>query len=80
MLTVGWDVDPRDWSLPGPDAILDRILVATRPGAIVLMHDGGGPREQTVAALPRVITRLRAAGYGFVTVPQLAAIARPTSH
>jgi peptidoglycan/xylan/chitin deacetylase (PgdA/CDA1 family) len=72
MLTVGWDVDPRDWSLPGPNAILHRIIASTRPGAIVLMHDGGGPREQTVAALPRVIAQLRRTGYRFVTVPQLA--------
>jgi peptidoglycan/xylan/chitin deacetylase (PgdA/CDA1 family) len=71
MLTVGWDVDPRDWSLPGPDAIVHRILTAAHPGAIVLMHDGGGPREETVAALPRVVAQLRGAGYGFVTVPQL---------
>src|SRR5207249_5815589 len=55
MLTIGWDVDPRDWSLPGAGAIFERIVRAVHPGAIVLMHDGGGRRDETVAALARVI-------------------------
>jgi peptidoglycan/xylan/chitin deacetylase (PgdA/CDA1 family) len=69
--TVGWSVDPRDWSRPGSQAIYSRVVSAVRPGAIVLLHDGGGPRAQTVAALPRIIATLRARGYRFLTVPQL---------
>jgi peptidoglycan/xylan/chitin deacetylase (PgdA/CDA1 family) len=71
MDTIEWDVDPRDWSTPGTGAIYSRIVGAARPGSIILMHDGGGPRGQTVAALPRIIATLRRRGYGFVTVPQL---------
>jgi peptidoglycan/xylan/chitin deacetylase (PgdA/CDA1 family) len=69
--TLQWDVDPRDWSTPGTDAIVQRVLSAVHPGAIVLMHDGGGPREQTAAALPRIVAALRARGYQLETVPEL---------
>jgi peptidoglycan-N-acetylglucosamine deacetylase len=71
LTTIQWDVDPRDWSLPGSRAIYSRIVGAARNGSIVLMHDGGGPRSQTLAALPGIIHTLRARGYGFVTVTQL---------
>jgi peptidoglycan-N-acetylglucosamine deacetylase len=71
MLTVMWDVDPRDWALPGVGAIYQRVISAAHDGAIVIQHFGGGPRYQTLAALPREIATLRAEGYTFVTVPQL---------
>lgn len=71
MLTVQWDVDPRDWSLPGPRRILTTVQRQARDGSIVLMHDGGGPREQTVQALPAVIGWLRDRGFRLVTIPQL---------
>jgi peptidoglycan/xylan/chitin deacetylase (PgdA/CDA1 family) len=71
MTTVLWNVDPRDWSRPGTDAIYSRVVSATRPGSIVLMHDGGGDRSETVAALPRIIKTLRSRGYHFVTVSKL---------
>ncbi len=71
MTTVLWNVDPRDWSRPGSDAIYSRVVSAARPGAIVVMHDGGGDRSQTVAALPRIIKTLRARGYRMVTVSEL---------
>jgi peptidoglycan-N-acetylglucosamine deacetylase len=71
MNTIQWDVDPTDWSTPGTGAIYSRIVSQTRPGSIILMHDGGGPRGQTLAALPRVIDTLRARGYKFATVPHL---------
>jgi peptidoglycan/xylan/chitin deacetylase (PgdA/CDA1 family) len=69
--TVDWSVDPRDWSRPGANAIYDRVLSAVTPGAIVIQHDGGGDRSQTLAALPREIDTLRRRGYRFVTVTQL---------
>jgi peptidoglycan/xylan/chitin deacetylase (PgdA/CDA1 family) len=69
--TVQWDVDPQDWSLPGSGAIYSRIVGNVRNGSIVLMHDGGGPRSETLAALPGIIHALKARGYGFVTVTQL---------
>jgi peptidoglycan/xylan/chitin deacetylase (PgdA/CDA1 family) len=71
MDTITWDVDPQDWSLPGTDAIYSNIVANAQPGSIILMHDGGGPRDETLAALPRIIDALRAKGYGFETVSAL---------
>ena len=71
MRTITWDVDPRDWALPGSGAIYSNVVANARDGSIVLMHDGGGPREETLAALPGVIDALRARGFGFATVSEL---------
>ena len=71
LKTITWDVDPRDWSLPGTSAIYSNIVDNAKPGAIILMHDGGGPRDETLAALPGIIDTLRARGYGFETVSSL---------
>lgn len=71
MSTVTWDVDPRDFARPGTAAIVRRVLGAVRNGSIVLLHDGGGVRDQTLAAVPRIIDALRVRGYTFATVPQL---------
>jgi peptidoglycan/xylan/chitin deacetylase (PgdA/CDA1 family) len=71
LRTITWDVDPADWSNPGTGAIYSRIVDAAQPGSIILMHDGGGPRDETLAALPQVIDTLRARGYGFATVTAL---------
>ncbi len=69
--TIQWNIDPRDWARPGVGEIESNILGNARPGSIVLMHDGGGDRSQTLAALPDIITTLRSRGYRFVTVTQL---------
>jgi peptidoglycan/xylan/chitin deacetylase (PgdA/CDA1 family) len=69
--TITWEVDPADYTLPGTGAIVQRVLAQTQRGSIVLSHDGGGPRLQTLDAYPRIIASLRARGYSFVTVPQL---------
>jgi peptidoglycan/xylan/chitin deacetylase (PgdA/CDA1 family) len=69
--TIQWDIDPRDWALPGVGEIEDNVLANAHPGAIVIMHDGGGDRSETLAALPDIIDTLRARGYTFVTVTQL---------
>lgn len=66
MQPLGWSVDPRDWSRPGVAAIVRTVQTHVRPGAVVLLHDGGGPRDQTVAALAQLIPWLRAQGYSFV--------------
>jgi peptidoglycan/xylan/chitin deacetylase (PgdA/CDA1 family) len=71
MRTITWDVDPQDWSTPGTGAIYANVVGHTRPGSIVLMHDGGGPRGETLAALPRIIDALRGRGYRFATVTEL---------
>ncbi|MDO8209933.1 polysaccharide deacetylase family protein [Conexibacter sp. CPCC 206217] len=69
--TIQWDVDTNDWQLPGTEADYQRVVNGVHNGSIVLMHDGGGPRSQGLAALPRIIDTLKARGYGFVTVAQL---------
>ncbi len=68
---VLWNVDTCDWERPGADAIRAEAVNSAFNGAIILMHDGGGNREQTVAALPGIIDDLRAKGYEFVTVSEL---------
>ena len=71
MLMVLWSVDTRDFSRPGVGAIVATAVSDARPGGIILMHDGGGPREQTVAALPRIVALLRRRHYRLVTVGRL---------
>ncbi|MBV8432353.1 MAG: hypothetical protein JO244_14395, partial [Solirubrobacterales bacterium] len=71
LITIMWNVDPKDWALPGVDAIYSNVIANARPGAIVIQHFGGGPRQETVAALPREIDTLRSRGYRFVTVAQM---------
>jgi peptidoglycan/xylan/chitin deacetylase (PgdA/CDA1 family) len=71
MATIQWNVDPRDWSLPGVSAIVANVVANTRDGSIVIQHFGGGPRYQTLAALPQEIAALRRRGYTFVTVAQM---------
>jgi peptidoglycan/xylan/chitin deacetylase (PgdA/CDA1 family) len=69
--TIQWDVDPRDWARPGAVAIYENVVSHAHNGAIVIQHDGGGDRSETLAALPREIATLRRRGYRFVTVTQL---------
>ncbi|MEG0797217.1 MAG: polysaccharide deacetylase family protein [Acidaminococcaceae bacterium] len=78
LQVVNWSVIPRDWTNPGANVIVERVVSQVQPGSIVLLHDGDSPakissREQTVVALPLIIARLRAEGYSFVTVGQLQA-------
>lgn len=77
-ITVGFNIDPKDFLRPGVDKIVDRIdtqLDKCRKdnidGNVVLLHDAGGNRDQTIAALPRIIRNIRAKGYRLVTVSQL---------
>jgi peptidoglycan-N-acetylglucosamine deacetylase len=67
MTPVDWSVDPRDWARPGVTSIVSNIMRNTRTGSIILEHDGGGDRAETVAALKIVLPRLLAAGYHFRT-------------
>src|SRR4051794_13985488 len=68
------DYDARDWSRPGVEAIVRGATPPKGKGGIVLMHDGGGNRSETVAALGQLIPRLRARGYQFVRVSALAGL------
>ena len=60
-----WTLDPKDWSRPGTAVIVSRVLNNVRPGSVILFHDGGGNRSQTVAALPTILQTLKARGYTF---------------
>ena len=80
MFMVLWSVDPSDWRRPGTGAIVSNVLRNSRPGAVVIMHDGGGDRSQTVAALPAIINGLRKRHYGLVTVPRLLTLDPPPRH
>ena len=79
-ISVGLHVDPGDWKRPGVqqivDTTIDQVESATPEKSynIVLLHDAGGDRAQTLAALPQIIEQLRARGYSFVPVSQLAGL------
>lgn len=62
-----WTVDPQDWDSPGVDVIVERALDGLDDGDVILLHDGGGDRSQTVQALPVILAELDARGYH--TVP-----------
>ena len=67
LTQILWNVDPSDYKQPGVSAIVDNVLgAATGKGLLVGIHDGGGNRSETVAALPAIIDGLRARGYRFV--------------
>jgi len=65
MRQILWHIDSQDYTKPGTTAIANRVLSRVHPGSIVLMHDGGGDRSQTVAALDRILRTLGARGYQF---------------
>jgi peptidoglycan/xylan/chitin deacetylase (PgdA/CDA1 family) len=71
MTSILWDVDPQDWRTPGTGTIVKTIRSQTRGGSIILEHDGGGNRSQTLAALPQYVHTLKSRGYKFVTVSEL---------
>ena len=74
---ITWTIDPRDWSRPGARKIVSVVLADVRPGAVILLHDGGGDRSETVAALPRIIDGLRLRGYEMVTLSALYGLKAP---
>lgn len=71
VMTVLWNIDPTDWARPGTSYIVNVIERNMHNGSIVLMHDGGGDRSQTVAALPSVITWLLQHHYRIVSLQQM---------
>ena len=92
-VSVGLHVDPGDWKRPGVQAIIDATIARVTDGPanctndspvdcsrnVILLHDAGGNRAETVAALPVIIDRLRAMGYHFVPVSTLAGLSRNAS-
>lgn len=71
MLTTLWTVDTNDYRASDPQAMARQVLDAAQPGAIVLMHDGGGDRTVTGRALPLIVRGLAREGYEMVTLPEL---------
>ncbi len=67
---IGWNIDTTDWKKPGASVIAQRIESA-KPGNVILMHDGGGDRSQTIEGLREALPKLKAEGYSFITVQEL---------
>ena len=70
-ITIGESVDPRDWETKNASEVLKVVMRDKDLGKIILLHDGGGNREATIQALPRMIDQLRAQGYRFVSLEEL---------
>lgn len=68
------NVDPTDWNLKQTDPVSSRVLSGLRKNSVILLHDGGGPRDQTVASLSVIIEELQKQDYEFVTVPEYLAL------
>jgi peptidoglycan-N-acetylglucosamine deacetylase len=66
MRPLGWSVDTLDWTQPGTAAIVASVQQGVHPGAVVLFHDGGGPRDQTIEAVRQLLPWLQEQGYQFV--------------
>lgn len=65
MGSLWWAQDPRDWDGPSENLIVQRVIEHLHPGSVILLHDGGGNRAATVAAVDRLIPTIRALGYQF---------------
>ncbi|MCX6380300.1 MAG: glycosyltransferase [Armatimonadetes bacterium] len=84
FISVGEQIDPEDWNLTkmgaggvtGAERLIEHIWRERDKGNVVLLHDGGGNREETIKALPTIIKRLKAAGYKFGTVADLRGVSR----
>ena len=70
-LMIGELIDPSDWERPSSDVIVQRVLSQLSNGNVILLHDAGGNRENTVKALPVIISDLKAKGYKFVQIHDL---------
>jgi peptidoglycan/xylan/chitin deacetylase (PgdA/CDA1 family) len=77
LTTMSYSIDSGDYTRPGVQAIVDNVVGAAFPGAVAGLHDGGGDRSQTVAALPAIISELEARGYSFVSVCGASSPAKP---
>lgn len=71
MIAVDWSDSSKDWKRPGVNRIVSTVLAQAADGAVILMHDGGGNRRQTIAAVTELIPELRKRGFELVTVPEL---------
>jgi len=74
-----WHLDTFDWKNPGEKRIVNTVLKGAKPGSVVLFHDGGGNREQTVRALKKILPELEKQGYKFVTISELLDIQKSSN-
>jgi peptidoglycan-N-acetylglucosamine deacetylase len=79
LVPILWSVDSRDWQLPGTKAIVRRVLANVRPGSIVLLHDGGGDRRETLRALPAILRALKKRHLQPVTLSKLLSDVPPAT-
>jgi cellulose synthase/poly-beta-1,6-N-acetylglucosamine synthase-like glycosyltransferase/peptidoglycan/xylan/chitin deacetylase (PgdA/CDA1 family) len=79
LVTVLANRDAEDWRRPGVAAIVRNAMPTNGQGAIVLMHDGGGNRAETVSAVAQLIARLQKAGYTFTTIAEAAHLSQATT-
>ena len=81
MQSLDWNVDPADWSRPGTQSIINNVLSHTHAGSIVLMHDGGGDRSQTVQALRTILPNLKSR-FTLIPMPSsgMAMVSKPPTH
>ena len=77
-LTVTQSIDPDDWERPGAEALVARVKRQRPEGSVILLHDGGGERSQTVAALPGIIDYLRSRGDLIVPLSEIINLPRDT--
>jgi cellulose synthase/poly-beta-1,6-N-acetylglucosamine synthase-like glycosyltransferase/peptidoglycan/xylan/chitin deacetylase (PgdA/CDA1 family)/spore germination protein YaaH len=75
-LVVLENIDPQDWAKPGADIILQRVKQQRHDGSVILLHDAGGDRSQTVEALPRILDWLHARGDTVVPLSTLLGTTR----
>lgn len=76
-LIAMWSNDSMDYRPLSAQQLVNNAIRKVQPGAIVLMHDGGGNHSATVQALPQIIAKLKKLGYSFVTLPELLEISDP---
>lgn len=75
-----WHQDTEDWANPGVQKIVDTVLTGTKPGNVILFHDAGGDRRQTLQALDKILPELKKQGYQFVTISELLEYKNRTVH
>nr|WP_255731381.1 polysaccharide deacetylase family protein [Solibacillus sp. MA9] len=71
LVMWSWHLDTEDWKDPGVNKIVNTVLTGIEQGDVVLFHDGGGNREQTVQALEKILPELKKQGYSFVTISEM---------
>ena len=74
LVMWSWHQDTEDWKNPGVHAIVSRVLKGIKEGNVVLFHDGGGNRRQTVGALEKILPELQKQGYRFITISEMIEI------